>query len=150
MSEKYSNKCKANQIFHYTRCITPKRVIWNSIANTSNSGFLIWTFFKQKNAGEQLIFRAKFNFINLFFGKSLVLPQIILGAYAHVNQAQKKTKTLRQENESKSVCARKKPRHVVVFKQILAWMVKRVQISFCTIENGDQRWSRWHNVQGQD
>ena len=40
-------------------------------------------FFKQKNAGDQLIFRAKFNASSHFSGKSLVLPQIILSFYAH-------------------------------------------------------------------
>ena len=40
-------------------------------------------FFKQKNAGDQFIFRAKFNLSSHFSGKNLVPSQIILSSYAH-------------------------------------------------------------------
>ena len=43
-------------------------------------------FFKQKNAGDQFIFREKSNLSSHFSSKSLVPLQIILSSYAHAYQ----------------------------------------------------------------
>ena len=60
----------------------------NCIANKFNLSVLMCLFFKQKNAGDQVIFLAKFNFINSFFRQKFVAPPpppplIILSFNAH-------------------------------------------------------------------
>ena len=49
------------------------------------------TFFKQKNAGDQFIFLARFNLLSHLLGKSLVPPQIILSSYAHYQTRSQKS-----------------------------------------------------------